>query len=222
MKTLINLLHKTEKVLFAILMILFIIPGCSLNDSDTEMLNHTTNESQLKSKIVKQDTVYLEGYTRFAFLVKNEGTYITDGYTSNFLQCEAKMTFEGDKGFKLWTKEYMDMGQGPFLFREIAFEGKITPSGQLKFYWPEFWLQLGHQTTDVIGTLKLHTGMQVSGPGISKNTLFYNGSYDGEFFFAATHLNGLQQEPGTLPFFQTMVEGPVLVRFMIDLTKVDE
>lgn len=232
MKTQINILKKTGKVLVAILFLLAIIPGCS--EFETETVNDELKENQLKSKVVREGTVQLEGFTRFAFYKKVEGEFIeaidpatgelvnVDGYDFNFLPCEAELVFGNGQSFTLTTAEIADFGMGPFVYRVVTFNGKMTPSGQLKFNWPETWIEFDvPNTMSVIDQISAHTGMKLSGPGVNKSTVCYKGSYDKEMFFADMHLNGLQKQPGQLPFLAEMVEGPVLVNFMIDLHVVD-
>jgi hypothetical protein len=65
---------------------------------------------------------------------------------------------------------------------------------------------------------KWQTGMEISGQGINKNTLIYMGSFDGEKLFADMHFVGQQTVPGAMTFFAELVDGPVMINFMIDLT----
>lgn len=221
MKTLNYFSRESGLFLRLLLILLFFTPGCTKQELAPEYLNKNLNEMNIKSAVGHEGTHQLEGFTRFAFYAKKEGRYITDGYTDNYLACEAELIFADHQDFTLITKEYMDIGAGPILFREVTFNGKMTPSGQLKFTWPETWIQLGAQTTDVLGTMAEHTGMSFSGKGVNKNTLEYMGSYNGNKFFADIHITGIQEQPGTLPFFLEIVDGPVLINFMIDLVVAD-
>ncbi len=216
-----HLLIGSRLLVKNLLILLCLIPGCSKQDLAPENLNKNLNGMDQKNLIVHQGTIQMVGFTRFAFYVTKEDRYITDGYTSNFLECKAELTFSSKMDFTLSTKEYVDMGDGPFLYREVNFQGKMTPSGQLNFNWPETWTEMGAPCTDVLGQIGEHTGMDLSGQGVSKNTTVYKGSFDGNSFFADMNLIGKQKKPGTLPFLVDMVDGPVKINFMIDLEVVD-
>ena len=167
-------------------------------------------------------TIQLQGYTRFAFFVEREHAFITDGYTMNFLECIAELTFTGNQQFTLHTQEFLPPEMGGMKYREITFEGKISPGGELKFEWPESWWELGQMNTmTILDQVRLHTGCELSGQGINKGTLDYMGYFDGANFFADMHILGMQEQPGTMPFFFEVKEGPIMINFMIDLQVVD-
>jgi len=187
-------------------------------------LNDSLNENVLKKDIAQEEIIHLQGYTRFAFFSVKEHSFITDGYSigNNFLACYATLTFVDGQNFIMDTEEYIPM-ETPVLYRRLSINGKITPGGQVKFSWPETWFEMKgdfsglEQRTDILAQVMEHTGMALSGPGISKNTLLYSGSFDGEKFFSDMHLTGLQEEPGTMPFLVEIVDGPVKINFMFDL-----
>jgi hypothetical protein len=120
------------------------------------------------------------------------------------------------------TEEYIPL-ETPILYRKLSISGKITQSGQIKYFWPETWLELkgdfsGLETkTNIVGQVMEHTGMLLSGPGISKNTLQYMGSFKDTKFFTKMHLTGIQTEPGSMPIFADIINGPVQINFMFDL-----
>jgi len=183
-----------------------------------EIYTNDQDEMQFKSLVIQEGTVNLDGFTRFAFYAKKVDLVITDGYTDNFLACTAELIFNDKQNFVLNTKESFILPDGgQMLIREVSFNGKMTPSGQFKFSWPETWIEMGEVKTDILGQLREHTGYEIHGPGISNNTINYKGSFDDEKFYAEMHLIGLQEKPGTLPFFLEMVEGPVETKFIIDL-----
>ena len=215
MKKQINILKKTGKVLLAILFLGALSPGCS--EFETKILNDEPAENQLKSQVVREGTLQLEGATRFVYFNIKEGIYYADG-TDVFLPCEAELTFGEKQNFTLSTKEYF----GEPLYREVTINGKMTPSGQLKFNWPETWLEFGQVHDDVLGQMFEHTGMTFSGPGISKNTICFKGSFDGDSFLAEMRLIGKQEQLGTMPFLPAeLIEGPVLIKIIFDLKVVD-
>jgi hypothetical protein len=59
--------------------------------------------------------------------------------------------------------------------------------------------------------------MNIFGHGISKNTLNYMGYFDGNKLFADMPVVGLAEVPGEMDFFKKLVDGPVMINFMIDL-----
>ena len=173
-----------------------------------------------KAPIVNNGTVALQGFTRFAFSAPKEGVVITDGYTQNFLECKAELVFGDNKTFVLNTEE--NVPGLDWVYRKVSFSGKITPSGELKFSWPEKWFELFAERTDILSQVREHTGMELSGQGINKNTLIYMGSFRNGKFFADMHIMGIQKVPGTMDFFKEIVDGPVLINFMIDLEVAEE
>lgn len=224
MKTLVHFSKRSGFSTTIFFLLLAIISGCTKQAMTPESFGENLNTSDLKSQIVHEGTISLQGFTRFAFYATKEGRVITDGYSMNFLECQAELIFIDNKNFVLNTKEIVP-GIG-LLYREISFEGKITPSGQLKFSWPETWMELNdfgvlESRTEILAQVRMHTGMVISGQGINKNTLIYMGRFDGEKLFADMHIVGQQKVPGTMSFFEELVEGPVLINFMIDL-KVTE
>ncbi|MEE4115371.1 MAG: hypothetical protein V2I37_04335 [Marinilabiliaceae bacterium] len=204
-----------SKALF--LLLVFLI-SCTKEDIAPDKYFDNEIDMQFKSMTVNEGTVNMEGFTRFAFTAIKEGLVITDGYTMNFLACEAELTFGDNKTFILNTMESFILPDGTLMpLREVSFEGTIGPGGRLIFTWPETWFEMGEPKTDVISQISEHTGSVLHGPGVKKNTLNYKGFYDGEKFFAEMHLTGIQEVPGTLPFFTEVIEGPIAIKFMIDL-----
>ena len=205
-------------LLNALFLVLFFLVSCTKEYMTPEVKADTQYDMQFKSLTINEGTVNLKGYTRFAFTAIKDGIVITDGYTMNFLDCEAELIFSDDKTFILNTLESFILEDGSLMpIREVSFIGKITPSGRLIFTWPETWFEMGEPKTDVISQISEHTGSTLHGPGINKNTLNYKGFYNGEKFFAEMNITGLQEVPGTLPFFTEVFEGPIAIKFMIDL-----
>jgi len=209
-----------------VLLLVFIV-GCTKEEFAPDNYSNSQNEMNFKSFIIQEGTVALDGFTRFDVYARKEGKVITDGHVDNFLACTAELIFNGKKSFVLNTKESFILPDGnQMLIREVSFNGKITPSGQLKFSWPETWIEYGPTgslvRTDVLDQLREHTGyIKISGPGIKNNTLNYNGNFDGNNFFAEMHITGFQEKPGTLPFYFEVVDGPISLKFSLDLKLSD-
>ena len=162
----------------------------------------------------------LSGFTRFAFIALKEGRIITDGYSMNFLKCTAELTFSDQENFILLTKEFFP--DTLMIYREIKFKGEINPDNKLKLIWPITWVELGadgvlQEKTEILNQIRKHTGMDIFGEGINMNTLNYMGYFDGNKLFAHTHMVGLHKKSGEMEFFKTIVDGPIVINFMIDL-----
>lgn len=163
----------------------------------------------------------LSGFTRFAFTALKEGRIITDGYSMNFLKCTAELTFSNQENFILHTKEFIP--DTLMMYREIKFNGEMQPDYKLKLSMPEKWLEIGldgmlHEHADILNQIRKHTGMDIFGEGINMNTLNYMGYFDGNKLFAHTHMVGLHKKSGEMDFFRTIVDGPIMINFMIDLS----
>jgi hypothetical protein len=170
--------------------------------------------------VIPKGKVTLKGFTRFAFTALKESRIIADGFTLNFLECTAELTFSDKNNFVLTTKEFFP--GSTTIYREANFKGEITPNGQLTFTWPAKWYELGMENiwkerTDALAQVRRHTGMKIFGQGISKNTLNYMGYFDGNKLFADMPLVGLAEVPGEMDFFKKLVDGPVMINFMFDL-----
>lgn len=189
---------------------------------DPEVNEKIQDDMQFKSLTINEGTVNLEGFTRFDVYAMKEGKVITDGHVDNFLACTAELVFIDKKNFVLNTKESFILPDGSqMLIREISFDGKITPAGKVKFSWPETWVEMGEEKTEVLAQMNLHMGYVFHGPGINKNTLNYKGSFDGNTFYADMHIIGFQEKPGMLPFYVELVEGPISIDFSIELEVSD-
>ena len=217
MDTQINLLKRTLKVLIAFLFLFALTIGCNDGYFETEIANDELNELKLKSQVIHEGPIQLVGATRFVYFNITEGIYYADG-NDVFLPCEAELTFGEKQSFILSTKEYF----GTDLYREVIFNGKMTTSGQLKFDWPDEWLEFGEIHDDVLGQMFEHTGMTFSGPGINKTSISFKGDFDGEKFVAEMRLIGKQEQLGTMFFLpDELIKGPVLLRIIFDLHVVN-
>lgn len=163
----------------------------------------------------------LSGFTRFAYTAPKEGRIVSDGYSINFLKCIAELTFSDQEHFILHTKEFFP--DTSMMYREIKFVGEMHPNNRLKLKLPEKWVELGpdgmlQEKNDILNQIRKHTGMDIFGEGINKNTLHYMGYFDGKKLFAHTHMVGSHTKPGDMDFFKDILDGPIMIDFMIDLT----
>jgi hypothetical protein len=146
-----------------------------------------------------------------------------------FTLCTGELTFTDKQNFNLHTRETIPLDP-PVFFREMTAKGKITPGGTLKFTWPETWMELNWATMEleptpyanVVEQIGAHTGYELSGPGVNKGTVNYNGFFDGTKFFADCHVNAFQvvAGPAGTPYAE-LVSGPILFSMLTELQVVD-
>lgn len=207
------------KVLFVLL--LFII-GCTKQDIAPVSLNENLNEVNPKSLVTVYDEVCLKGTSNFDVYAPKEGRVVVSP-DETFLLMEATLTHVEGQNYLLTTTEYMPPmppEESPMLYRIIEFEVKISASGVVMFSWPKTWWELGTTRGDVLGQLLDHTGCIVTGPGVNKGTINYNGSFDGVNFYAAMHLTGKQVQDPMMDVYAGL-DGPVKFEFSMTLNKVD-
>ena len=209
------------EVLFPLLIILI---GCTKEEIEPTGFGDYKTEMNLKGTIIHESIIHMKGFTRFGFYAVKEHRVLSDPGI-NLLECTAEMIFSEKQNVVLHTKEFFP---GNLLYREVSFKGKMTPGGQLKLSWPSTFTELNMETNEymevLVGPLpeiKLHTGCNLFGPGINKNTLNYMGYFRQNKLFAETHFIGLQKVPGILPFLMEVIDGPIRINFMIDLEVSD-
>jgi hypothetical protein len=168
-------------------------------------------------------TYQLKGITGFGFYSAKEHKVLADPYV-NTCDCTAELTLGDNQSFVLHTQEFI-FG---IMYREIYFNGKMTPGGEVKFSWPmtfkEFDFVVNEYVVKDVGPLpeiKLHTGCVLFGAGINKNTLDYQGYFRKSKFFADANFMGIQKVPGELGFNTEIVPGITMIRFLIDLEVSD-
>lgn len=227
MKTL-NQFTSGWKLLTLVLPLLLIsLNGCTKQETDPLGSNMELNDMNMKSLVVHEGTVNLHGFMRWYVYAKAEHKLIVDPALM-FTLCEAELTFSDQHTVTLHTIETIPMDP-PVLFREITFEGEMTPSGALKFTWPETWLELNWATGELenppyanaVEQIGAHTGYKLSGPGVNKGTLDYHGFYDGTSFYAYCHVNAFQLVPGPVgtPYAE-LVAGPIIFSMSTELQVV--
>jgi hypothetical protein len=210
------------------LLLVFII-GCTKQDIVPTSLNENSNELNLKSLAINKGTIHLHGYMRWYVYAKEEHKLIVDP-VEMYTMVDAELSFTDKQNFVLNTKEYFNINDPQTLFRIISFKGKITPGGELKYTWPKTWIELNWETmklentpyANVVAQIRAHTGYELFGPGVNKNTVNYKGFFDGTKFFADCHANALQQEPGEMgPPYDVVVVGPLIFSMSTELQVAD-
>jgi hypothetical protein len=225
---------KTLSLVFLLMASMaFVLLGCSDNPASAVGPTSQPNPSSTLSKVVPRadGTTALQGFMRWDVYGRKEHKVIVDPM-GMYTLCAAELNFTDKQNFVLHTKESFDNGDGTqTMFREILFKGTMTPSGQLKFTWPETWLEVSNWETmelepspfpNVVAQIRAHTGYNLSGPGINKNTVNFVGSFDGKKFFADCHTVGFQEEPGIMgPPYDVVVDGPIAFSMSIELQVSD-
>jgi hypothetical protein len=228
MKTLNQFSKRYGLAILVLSAFLISLIGCTKQDTDPLGPGNQPNEMNLKSLVVREGTVNLEGYMRWYVYAKAEHKLIVDPELM-FTLCEAELTFCDKQSFTLHTRETIPMDP-PVLYREMTAKGKVSPGGALKFTWPETWMELNWATmeleptpyADLVTQVGAHTGYELSGPGVNKGTVNYNGFFDGTSFFADCHVNAFQLIPGPAgtPYAE-LVSGPIIFSMLTELQVVD-
>lgn len=219
MKTFDLIFMKISKLISAFPILMIIFAGCSEEKWGPADLIGNSGEMAVRSSFVHEGTIVLEGITGFGFFAAKEQRVLADPY-ENTCECKAELTFNDKQTFVLHTKEYL----GGQMYRAVSFNGTITPDGQVKFSYPMTFTEFDFVSNDyvvktvgILPEMKLHTGCAFYGSGIIENTLNYSGYFIGNKFFADMHIVGLQEVSGQMPFLAKIVEGPIMINFLIDL-----
>jgi len=205
--------------------LLISLNGCTKQETDPAGFNDEVNDMNVKSLVIHEGTVNLQGFMRWYVYAKMEHKLIVDP-AMMYTLCTAELTFIDEQNFTLHTTEIIPPS---LLFREITFKGKMTPGGALKYSWPETWLEL--QPSGLLEPvpfanapeqLYAHTGYEISGPGVNKGTLNFKGFFDGASFYAESHVNAFQVVPGPSGTpYADLVDGPIIFSMLTELLVVD-
>jgi hypothetical protein len=146
---------------------------------------------------------------------------------NTYTLCAAELIIHNKQDVVLHTKESFDNGDGTqTMFREIFFKGTMTPCGQLKISWPKTWNEMNWDTgmvepapyPNVVAQIEDHTGYDLFGPTIDRNTVDLFGAFDGKELFAGLHLYAYQVKPGSMgPPYDVVADGPVEFSMWIEL-----
>ena len=214
-------MKKLSSLIFLLSLMLFFT--CDMQRVEPESI-FQDGPVTMKSKASNIDVpLELTGVMHFYVYAIKEDHLVVDSK----LPMIATLTHIAGQNYLLETKETMPVP--PFLpYREMSIEVKITSGGQVKFSWPEEWLEIDIISKPPVLTLfphynmaeqvKEHTGYDIHGPGINKGTLDYKGSFDGEDFFAKWHWTGKQLVSGTFTPYIPMVDGTIKLEFSIELS----
>ncbi len=228
MKTLKQFSNGWRLMTLVLSILLFSLNGCTKQETDPPGSNDELNDVNMKSLIVREGTIALQGYMRWYVYAKAEHKLIVDP-AMMFTLCEAELTFYDNQNFALHTKETIPLDP-PVLYREMTAVGKITPGGSLKFTWPETWMELNWATmeleptpyADLVTQVGAHTGYELFGPGVNKGTVNYTGYFDGTKFYADCHVNAFQLVPGPAGTpYEELVPGPIIFSMITELQVVD-
>ena len=202
------------KRILSLIAITMLLAGCS-EDAGLLPGAEESGEALLKGAKAFAATTMLEGTSSFyCYAPKLDRVFI-----DVFVGMKATLEVDGHK-LMLHTEEYF----GTFLFRTISYEGHISSSGQVKFYYPETWMEANdvgvlEQRSHVLDQVMDHTGCELSGQGINKGTLAYMGSFDGETMVACTQFTGKQVAEPSMDQYAG-IEGPAHLKFTFNLNVV--
>ena len=181
----------------------------------------------MKAKALNNEMpIVFEGITRFTAYSILEHRWIKDA-DSGGPNATAILSHISGHDYLLEITETLPFP--PFaIYRKMSIEAKITPGGIVMFAWPEEWEQIpsfANPTlvphTDIVGQIKSDMGYEIRGQGVNKGTINYKGTFNGEQLVANANFNAKQVQPGTFaPFFTEIVDGPIKVEFLLDLTVV--
>jgi len=228
MKTLNQFSNGFRLMILVLSTLLISFSGCTKQETDPMGSNDELNDVNMKSLVMHEGTVNLQGFMRWYVYAKMEHKLIVDPELM-FTLCEAELTFYDNQNFALHTRETIPMDP-PVLYREMTAVGKITPGGSLKFTWPETWMELNWATgeleptpyADLVTQVGAHTGYELFGPGVNKGTVNYNGFFDGTRFFADCRVNAFQLVPGPVGTpYEELVSGPIIFSMITELQVVD-
>jgi hypothetical protein len=197
----------------------FLMMGCSVQDEDITPLQKAEDMNVGKDvaadiaqlrQIGAEGTVELSGAQNYyTYAPKNN-----ELLQNTPIPCDVILEFLEGQDFQFTIIEYTVPP------RSWSVIGKMTPSGELKLSMPRPQQILPDGTeiyiTDIIG---MHSGCELYGPGINKQTLNYSGYFDGERFYAAASFYSkceVSWPPNEL--FETPVDGPVQWKWIIDVT----
>jgi len=211
-----------------ILSSLVLFYACGMQDKDP--VNPQTlpgeNFSAMHARVIPIETplVFNSGFTRYyAYSVLEKG--FIKAPEEGGPNATAILTHVNGHDYELVVTETVPFPPF-FTYRIMELDVKITPSGEVMFSWPQTWLEINSFAdptltphSGIVDQVLLHMGCTINGPGINKGTLNYRGTFDGERLIAISHFMGEMVQPGTfLPWFAEIVEGPIKIEFLLDLS----
>jgi hypothetical protein len=129
MMTQIHFAKGGRLIILVLSALLISINGCTMQDTEPIGADNELNGSNLKSLVMHEGTVNLEGFMRWYVYAKMEHKLIVDP-AMMYTLCTAELTFIDEQNFTLHTTEIIPPS---LLFREITFDGKMTPGGALMY-----------------------------------------------------------------------------------------
>ena len=151
-----------------------------------------------------QSSLNLSGvFNYYTYAVKGDEVIQDGDYPAT-----AELTYLDGQAIELVVTEHTTVGP-----RTTPFQGKLTPGGQLKLWFPDPLIP-GTDIT-IIDIVEGHTGCTVLGGTFP----VFHGSMDGERLYASAHFNSrCDQEWPANDVFDVPIDGPVHWVWTIDLT----
>ena len=206
-----------RKLLFYIAGICLLI-GCSKSEQFSgDDLNVTNlNKMNPKSFVAVSDKVCFEGNSYFYCYAPKEGRLVVNP-DEWYLPVTATLTRVEGQNYLLTTTEFWTP---EVAYRITEWDVKISAGGVVMFSWPQSWFEgvVIHGSENVVGQVLRHTGCIITGPGVNKGTLDYNGNFDGVNFYAATHFTGQQVQVPEMDVYAG-INGPAQFVFSMALTR---
>jgi hypothetical protein len=173
-----------------------------------------------KSAVAIETPVEFSGWSNYKAIVPRTGTTIDIGG----LECVATLYEDDGQWYVLDLTEIIVPG---VVERHVDFPIKISKGGAVKGYWPETWYDWGNlpsgggdPNTDVVPLISGHVGCDLHGPGISKGTINFTGTFDGanlDFVFRFNGMdNGIESTYGPDSPWND-IDGPAIFKFSFEL-----
>jgi hypothetical protein len=204
--------------------LLFFIAGicmlfaCSKSDKfmGDDLNTPNLNSINQKGLFAVDDEICFEGTSNFYCFASKEGRLVVNP-DEMYLPIIATLTHLEGQNYLLTTTEWW---APEVAYRIVNWDVKISAGGVVMMSWPEKWWELyaGPVGENVVGQVLRHTGCIISGPGVYKGTLDYNGKFDGVNFYVATHFTGRQVQEPEMPTYAG-IDGPAKFVFSMTLSK---
>jgi len=217
----ISMERAASLMFYSFFIMILLLGGCTIQEEDpapvTDEAILELSDAQAKMINLPDEIIYFEGFSLYKLYKVKDHEALMEGAGN----ATASLEHMDGKNYILRVQEYM----GDVLLRDTPFITTMTPSGELECIFPvpsECRDPFDNTLFDnPVDQLEYTTGFKLRGPGINKGTLIYKGKFDGEKLYVYTHFMGLQEEFGTVPIYQQVIEGPLQFEFAFDLTVAD-
>ena len=207
-----------KRILFFIASICLLI-ACSKSDqfSGDDLNVANLNKMSPKSLEAANDAICLEGTSNFYCYATKQNRLVVNP-DEMWLPITATLTHIEGQNYLLKTTEWWTPEEA---YRLLELDVKISEGGAVSFSWPQSWIEGGVANFEnVVAQILRHTGCKITGPGVNKGTIDYNGNFVDGIFYAAMHETGQQVQVPTMDFYAG-IDGPAKFVFSISLKTVN-